>query len=541
MKRLAIIFISAFAAVSLSAQETYENANIATEDLNGTARYVGMGGAMDALGADISTIGTNPAGIGLFRHSAVNLSFGFVSQQGGQSFADGNKTNLSFDQAGFVYSRRTGRSSFLNFAFNYHKSRNFDYILSAADALNGASQNKVTYSKVAQGLFGRDNDGWPIVGEVNNLYNQVDYLYYNAFLSNEDGYLDGYNNGSNYMFNRSNSGYIGEYDFNISGNINDRVYLGLTFGISDVNYRGYSEYTEVLVDADGNRLSPAQSGKYGTDSYMRISDERRIDGTGFNVKAGIIVRPIESSPFRIGLSVATPTWYDLTTSNYTKLINNTSVGLYDEGDNSESYDFKLYTPWKFGVSLGTTFGNYLAIGAGYEYADYGSLDSRVNTGGGYDWYYDTYYESTSADHAMNSHTEQTLKGVSTFKIGAELKPDSKLAIRLGYNYVSAMYDEDGYKDGTIDSPGSYYSSSTDYTNWKSTNRITCGVGYNVSNFSFDLAYQYTVQNGDFSPFYGEDVTVSYPDESSERIDNICNAVKVSNKRHQLLLTLGYHF
>ena len=147
MKRLAIIFISAFAAVSLSAQETYENANIATEDLNGTARYVGMGGAMDALGADISTIGTNPAGIGLFRHSAVNLSFGFVSQQGGQSFADGNKTNMSFDQAGFVYSRRTGRSSFLNFAFNYHKSRNFDYILSAADALNGASQNKLSYMK----------------------------------------------------------------------------------------------------------------------------------------------------------------------------------------------------------------------------------------------------------------------------------------------------------------------------------------------------------------------------------------------------------
>ena len=529
MKRLAIIFISAFAAVSLSAQETYENANIATEDLNGTARYVGMGGAMDALGADISTIGTNPAGIGLFRHSAVNLSFGFVSQQGGQSFADGNKTNMSFDQAGFVYSRRTGRSSFLNFAFNYHKSRNFDYILSAADALNGASQNKLSYMKGAEGVFNiYDNNGTFLADD--NSFSQVDYLYYNALLADQDGNFY-YNDANHYMFNRANSGYIGEYDFNISGNINDRVYLGLTFGISDVNYRGYSEYTESLVGGTNG----AGVGN------VTLADERRIDGTGFNVKAGIIFRPVESSPFRIGLSVATPTWYDLTTSNSTVLYNNSSVGMYDSGEIGESYDFKLYTPWKFGVSLGTTFGNYLAIGAGYEYADYGSLDSRVNTGGGYDWYYDTYYESTSADHAMNSHTEQTLKGVSTFKIGAELKPDSKLAIRLGYNYVSAMYDEDGYKDGTIDSPGSYYSSSTDYTNWKSTNRITCGVGYNVSNFSFDLAYQYTVQNGDFSPFYGEDVTVSYPDESSERIDNICNAVKVSNKRHQLLLTLGYHF
>ncbi|MEF2620862.1 MAG: hemin receptor, partial [Xylanibacter rarus] len=81
MRRLLIIFASTLFASYMSAQETYENANIAGEDLNGTARYVGMGGALDALGADISTIGTNPAGIGLFRHSMANVSFGFVSQQ----------------------------------------------------------------------------------------------------------------------------------------------------------------------------------------------------------------------------------------------------------------------------------------------------------------------------------------------------------------------------------------------------------------------------------------------------------------------------
>lgn len=540
MKRSLLIFFSAFTAASLFAQETYENANIAAEDLNGTARYVGMGGAMDALGADISTIGTNPAGIGLFRHSTANVSFGFVSQQGGKSFADGNKTNMSFDQAGFVYSRRTGRNSFLNLAFNYHKSRNFDYILSAANALHGASQNKLTYSKIAQGLFGYDNEKWPNIvpnDPVSKLYNQVDYLYYNVFLfNNEDGSI-GYNNSSNYLFNRANSGYIGEYDFNISGNINDRVYFGITFGISDVNYRGYSEYTEIPVDANGNRLPSAQVGE---DGFLRLSDERRIDGTGFNVKAGIIFRPMEYSPFRIGLSVSTPTWYDLNTSNYTVLLNNTNVGMYDSGENNESYDFKLYTPWKFGISLGTTFGNYLAVGATYEYADYGNLDSRVNTGGGYDWYGD-YYETTSSDRAMNAHTENVLKGVSTFKVGAEFKPDSKLAVRAGYNYVSPLYNKSGFKNWTIDSPGSYYASSTDYTNWKATNRITFGLGYDLSKFSIDLAYQYSVQSGDFRPFYGDDVTVFYPDETTENINNICNAVKVDNKRHQLLLTLGYHF
>ena len=48
------------------AQTAYDAVRYAGDELNGTARFVGMGGAMGALGADISVIGTNPAGIGLF-------------------------------------------------------------------------------------------------------------------------------------------------------------------------------------------------------------------------------------------------------------------------------------------------------------------------------------------------------------------------------------------------------------------------------------------------------------------------------------------
>lgn len=525
MKHLLVILISSVFITPILAQETYENANIASEDLNGTARYVGMGGAMDALGADISTIGTNPAGIGLFRHTTANLSFGLISQQDAKSFANGNKTNMSFDQVGFVYSKRTGRNSFFNIAFNYHKSRNFDQILYASDALNGASQNKLSYIKGAEGLFNVYKNSNGIYVADKNTFNQVDYLYYNALLSEEDGSFY-YNDANHFTFDRANTGYIGEYDFNVSGNINDRVYLGLTFGISDVHYKGYSEYTETLVDINGGNVGS-----------VTLSDERRITGTGFNVKAGVIIRPFEYSPFRIGFSVSTPTWYDLTTSNYTTLANNSQAGLYDSGQSYESYDFKLYTPWKFGLSLGTTVGTYFAFGAGYEYSDYSNLDSRINTGGGYDWYYDEYWDSSSSDNAMNRHTGNTLKGVNTLKVGFEIKPDDKFAIRLGYNYVSPMYKKTGYKDVTIDSPGSYYSSQTDYTNWEETNRITCGLGYSSGKLSLDLAYQYSVQRGYFSPF-----TNYYASEQdSPQYDNICDALKINNKRHQLLFTLGYHF
>ena len=43
MRKKYIMAFCLVAAFPANAQETYENANIVTGDLNGTARYVGMG------------------------------------------------------------------------------------------------------------------------------------------------------------------------------------------------------------------------------------------------------------------------------------------------------------------------------------------------------------------------------------------------------------------------------------------------------------------------------------------------------------------
>ena len=71
MKKYILLAAVMFSVMPMMAQETYENAKLIENDLNGTARYVGMGGALEALGADISTISTNPAGIGLMQASVL--------------------------------------------------------------------------------------------------------------------------------------------------------------------------------------------------------------------------------------------------------------------------------------------------------------------------------------------------------------------------------------------------------------------------------------------------------------------------------------
>ena len=514
MKRILIsLGICLLAAGPMLAQETYENMKVETEDLNGTARYVGMGGAMEALGADISTIGSNPAGIGLMRKSGISASFGLVSQQGAADFSHGDKTNMSFDQAGFVYTGFDGNKTWVNFGFNYHKSRNFNYILSAADGLGNASQNKLTYAKAKNGLLYEVAGG--LTPDFNRSYascSQLDDIYARNLNYDTRDKTWYYDEAWAYALDRAHKGYVSEYDINLSGGVNNKVYWGVTVGIYDVRYRHYGEYTEQL---DGFHLT--------------VADDRDIKGTGYDIKAGVIVRPIDESGFRIGAYVHTPTWYSLTTSNDT-YVTDGSMTVYG----GESYKFKLYTPWRFGLSLGHTVGSMLALGATYEYTDYGSTDTRYVTDSYLDWYGD-YHDRSKSDKIMNRHTEQTLKGVSTLKVGAELKPMPELAVRLGYSYVSPMYSKDGFKDGTLSTDGSYYSTATDYTNWGCTHRITCGLGYSLGNVNLSAAYQYNVRKGDFYPF------MNYIDNDTAADDNICDAVKVNDKRHQLIFTLGYTF
>ena len=53
----------------------------------GTARYVGMGGAMTAIGGDPSAVLDNPAGLGLYRRSELALTVDETIDQTSQGYA----------------------------------------------------------------------------------------------------------------------------------------------------------------------------------------------------------------------------------------------------------------------------------------------------------------------------------------------------------------------------------------------------------------------------------------------------------------------
>lgn len=498
-----------------SAQNAYDAERLLGNDLNGTARFVGMGGAMGALGGDMSVMSSNPAGIGIYRSNDIALSFGFNKTATKGTFngvsMNEDRTRASFDQIGFVYSNKIGNNTslrYVNFGFNYHKSKNFNRLFSMGGPLDNLSQSWQLAQDMDRSGFSstqfddilasdnRYTKYWnklPVLGVMGVATGVVDWP------EGSDRPLgwDGYNNN---FFSRETGG-INQYDFNVSFNIEDRVYLGATLGVYDVNYNRFTSYTENLRDDDG-----ADNGGYTLDNYYGL------DGTGIDLKLGVIVRPFENSPFRIGFAVHTPTWYDLR-ENYNATMSSDILAFDKSYKQTLSdfldpdylvYDYNLTTPWKFNVSTGTTLAGVLALGAEYEYQDYSASTLKDMDG----------YELGD-----QSSINDFLKGVHTFRIGMEARVMPEFSFRAGYNYTSAAFSKDAY------SALSNYSTRTDFNNTESKNTVTFGLGYRGSVIYADLAYKYDMYKSNFYAFDDLDLP----------------ATKVDNDRHQLLLTIGARF
>ena len=510
----------------LNAQTTIYDANRwMGSDLNGTARFVGMGGAMGALGGDISTIGTNPAGIGVYRSNDFMVSLGFSSFGSESKFLDcstqSNHVQGSFDNIGFVIASKISNQSalhYVNFGFNYHKAKSFYKNTEMNGNLGNHSQTFVM-AEQAGGVF-----NWPQnpFDDPNGEIGWLSAVGYEGYLlmpieGTDDQYVGMYNN-SDAHFHSQERGGIDQYDFNVSFNINDRIYLGLTIGAYAVDYRKHTSYSEAYTGVN-------------TPEKYNLQGWNKVKGSGFDIKFGTIIRPFEYSPFRIGLSVHTPTFYNLNykTSVYLESdVLNAETGEIDLWSvNSRDYlseggnmvqEFRLQTPWVFNGSFGYTAGKNLALGAEYEYKDYSSMTFKDAN-------------SHSGSYSAINGTTSNLKGVHTIRLGAEYKVISQLALRIGYNYSTAAFHSKAFKDLPFNS----IQTDTDFANTKAINNYTLGIGYYTSVFYTDLAYKFSTYKEDFFPFACPELI---DDKWSPGLPNI---TKITNISNHILLTIGLRF
>jgi opacity protein-like surface antigen len=269
----------------------------------------------------------------------------------------------------------------------------------------------------------------------------------------------------------------------------------------------------------------------GNENYATAT-ERSISGVGIQAGFGIVVRPIEDSPFRFGLSVVTPTYYESLKARTTHELYCDGKVYFDDYAQSarlDNYEFNLKTPWRFNLSLGHTFANRLAVGAEYEYANFAK--NKISYGDSWDGYGDT-----DPDDALNWNNEDVLKSVHTFKLGAELSLLPEMKVRVGYNYVSGSTYKDSYLNTDTQSElYRYCYPETDFTNLSAINRLTCGIGFAFDRLYLDMAYQYQHQTGKFYAYDDQ-----YASSGSKYVSYL-SPKSVDLSKHTFQVTLGYRF
>lgn len=526
MKKIFIIS-GFFCAITAVAQDTYLNEQTLNNsgEVIGTSRYVGMGGAMGALGADMSVISWNPAGIGLYRKSDAALTFGGYWNK--SKIREENRGAASLYQVGFVYNLKTESEvcPYVNIAINFQRKKNFgsNFYADNPDLKNLSQMDQLAELANSYYSYGYD---------LTDVPNLAGHLVYNGelpFDQTKQKYVNNYYGKFN-EYTHHSEGSLRSWDFNLSTNILDRAYLGLTFGVDNVDYDSWTNYYE------GSNLhfgddEEATRGDYSIRNYYRIT------GYGFNVKLGGIVRPFENNSFRLGFAVETPTWYKMKCA-VDILSRNEMSNAESDIDPLPVFEFKPYTPWKFRTFMGSTIGNKFAWDIDYEYANYATMTQHY-----YGNFYTNVYGGTK-DLDMVDHTHQTLKGVHTVRAGVEYRPISPLAFRLGYNFTSSPYKKDANFDQVnILSPSIDCVSRTNYMITKPTHILSLGMGYRWNKFYVDLAYKLRHQEADFYAFDdsftcpGSEFSNNNPDLVNVRLD----PVPVNLTRHSITCTLGIKF
>ncbi len=520
MNKIFLFSMMIASATTAVAQNSYDAYNIASSDLNGTARYVGMGGALSALGGDVSVMGTNPAGTAMYRKSEAAFTLSGVFADDGVLGHDG--TRASIDNAGVVVALPVdeGTLNYVNFGFNYHKNKNFlQNISTGIDHLDGIFSQTFQIANLASQCYNNslyiytdpktgveseeiDWDKWSSLAYQSVTLSNSNDSYANSLIDVNENY-DGENDLRAYLgipaqsaaYQRAQWGHNSQMDANLSFNVLDKYFFGLTLGVYSLDSHRESLYGETAFDGSA----------YDIYNYY---DQR---GDGVDLKFGFICRPIDDSNFRFGVSVHTPTWYRLEDVCGSEICLASKNGLdYTSSLYLDPWEYNYRTPWKFALSLGHTIGDYFAIGAEYEYTDMSTAHYSQH-----DDYLGAYYRE------QNEYIKHNLKGQSTLKLGMEVKPAPSFSIRAGYNYISSPFESDAYN--TINYLDNF--TETDFTNWKDTHRFTVGLGYRYNGGYIDLAYQYQSQKGDFYAF--DDVDLK--------------STEINNDRSQLLCTFGFRF
>jgi hypothetical protein len=501
-------------------------------DLNGTARYVSMGGAFGALGGDVSVMNSNPAGLAIYRSSEVVTTLSLLSTHAGTNWlgmTEGrNKTKFNFDNIAYVGYFPTSNDEGVvswNAGFSFNRLKNFhrDYSMSAGSNMHTSLTDYVAaraYGNHVSDMEATDNynpynsvSDWLSVLGYNagfiDAFNDNPKSYYSAFGDN-----DALGNWAPYSLDGarltvSERGAIDRYNIAFGLNVSNRVFFGATLAVTDISYNFTSRYDEWFTNED--------------DLYM--DNELATEGSGYAVNVGLIYRPVNF--LRLGVAYNSPTWYKMTDyfygeagssltyqedgySQYRELSSHSPEGAF--------YEYRYRSPDRYLFSVAGIIGQSALLSVDYELTNYKGMRMYERDG--------------RSDEATNGDIRTNFGMGATLRLGAEVKVTPRFVVRAGAAWSRSPMNTP-LRNGRVEvmTVGTIPHFTLDK---KSVSNYTMGIGYRFTpHFYTDLACVLTSYEEDvyaFSSMFDDTGAFLQAQPATLKIDRV-----------RMALTLGYKF
>jgi len=527
-----IIFLT-LASLKISAQDNSYEALVklfSQPTTTGSARFQAIGGNHSALGADVSSIAGNPAGLGFFTRSEFSFTPAYQSVSNSSIYAiepnrttNSNVNNFNIANIGVVFgggepSYRDGwRGSFAisysrqNTLFNNVNFSGTGATSSISDSYAESVNRQIQLGDLTQnGLVNGLNNGAP-----NNFPSSAS-LYYWGYLinavNNSNTPFAGVepNSKVNQAFDFQSTGRVSQWTIAYGGTANEHFYIGGSLGIPSYHYEAVNNYSEVF--------QTYQEIKGFTDSRLLTSS-----GSGLNFTLGTIIKP--NDRIRFGFNVATPSFYSAEETSSTALNINVDPNKgIDIGTNpdatilsklqsvgyktvkklnnvfitnipnlsTETYqdNYDIRTPWKLSGGAAIFFKKKGFLSADIEYVAYKGMSASTQDNN--NPIYDDLANSTA-------NIKLFYNNVVNMKVGGEYRMGN-VSLRGGVNYMQDPYSTAFDRTKTVDRSQMIYSA---------------GLGYRTNEFYVDLAGMYGSTQASYTPYS----LASSSDYASAKINN----------------------
>lgn len=483
----------------------------------GTSRSAAMGGAFTSLGADLSSMNINPAGLGMYQSSdwgiTQSLSFNRMKatsdfMPAGTLFSGGKRTSYGLNNISMAYNlfnRSSGLTS-LTMGVGYNRMANFNS-RSYIDTREENTSIAEMFQNQLQAMY-QDNI---LPGDLNTSSYPFENL--DIFL-NEWGAVLGYQTGlvghsggqysmlngltpADSYFKSVTKGGLYEYTFSLGANINNILYLGATIGATQIYFKEDTTYEEYYSNA------PI--------SMMWYDQSTKITGMGFTMKLGAVARPIPA--LRIGLAFHLPTFYTLDKA-YTSEMN---AGGSTFNSGNVLVDQQRYnTAPRLLAGISYVIASRAVVAVDYECTWYNAMHIRSE---GY----------SREINEQNRKFSELYKPAHAIRAGLEIRATDAMSIRAGGGYQADFFrnSELVFSNPSI----------------KSSYTLSGGLGFNVGrNAYIDLSYIYNRANyTNYDLFYHDDGTNLVSQYNTVGSVDISREYTPLKNMHMVTLTFGNRF